>query len=98
VADADAGRAPAQGCAGCAAVRHLLAAVQQALSLPAPQRHSDRLLHLALLEQRVGIAVASMGRLLADPRSGELDFLSEGDHILHQIADLPPDSYRHQPD
>jgi hypothetical protein len=98
VADADAERAPASGCAGCAAMRHLLAAVHQALSLPAPQRHSDQLPHLVLLEQRAGVAVASIGRLLANPRSGELDFLSEGDHILHQIADLPPDSYRHQPD
>lgn len=79
-------------------MRHLLAAVHQALSLPAPQRHSDQLPHLVLLEQRVGVAVASIGRLLADPESGELDFLSEGDHILHQIADLPPDSYHHQPD
>jgi hypothetical protein len=79
-------------------MRHLLAAVHQALSLPAPQRHSDQLPYLVLLEQRTGIAVASMGRLLADPQSGELDFLSEGDHILHQIADLPPDSYHHQSD
>jgi hypothetical protein len=79
-------------------MRHLLAAVHQALSLPTPQRHSDQLPHLVLLEQRVAIAVASIGRLLADPQSGELDFLSEGDHILHQIADLPPDSYHHRPD
>jgi hypothetical protein len=79
-------------------MRHLLAAVHQALSLPAPHRHSDQLPYLVLLAQRVEVAVASIGRLLADPRSGELDFLSEGDHILHQIADLPPDSYRHEPD
>jgi hypothetical protein len=79
-------------------MRHLLAAVQQALSLPAPHRHSDRLPYLVLLEERATVAGASIGRLLADPRSGELDYLSEGDHILHQIADLPPDSYRHQSD
>jgi hypothetical protein len=97
VADADAARPGGQGCAGCAAMRHLLVAVHQALSLPAPQRHSDEQPYLVLLEQRTGIAVASIGRLLADPQSGELDFLSEGDHILHQIADLPPDSYHHQP-
>jgi len=78
-------------------MRHLLAAVHQALSLPAPLRQSDQLPHLVLLEQRVGIAMASIGRLLADAQSEELDFLSEGDHILHQIADLPPDSYHHQP-
>jgi hypothetical protein len=96
VPDTDAARAPGPGCAGCAAMRHLLAAVHQALRLPAPQRHSDELPRLVLLEQRAEVAVASIGRLLADPQSGELDFLSEGDHILHQIADLPPDSYRHQ--
>jgi hypothetical protein len=79
-------------------MRHLLAAVHQALSLPAPHRHTDRLPQLLLLEQRATVAAASIGRLLADPASGELDFQSEGDHILHQIADLPPDSYRHQPD
>jgi hypothetical protein len=98
VADADAPRPRGQGCAGCAAMRHLLAAVHQALSLPAPLRQSDQLPHLLLLEQRAGIAAASIGRLLTDPQSGELDFISEGDHILHQIADLPPDSYHHQPD
>ncbi|MGB6455127.1 MAG: hypothetical protein WBH47_11660 [Streptosporangiaceae bacterium] len=85
------------GASGCTATRHLLAALQQALSLPAPRRPGDRLPYLALLEQRANVAAASIGRLLADPASGELDFLSEGDHILHQIAELPPSSYRHQP-
>ncbi|MGH3302666.1 MAG: hypothetical protein ACRDOK_13480 [Streptosporangiaceae bacterium] len=94
--DADGVRGP--GPSGCPAVRHLLAALQQALTLPAPRRRSDRLPYLALLEQRASVAAASIGRLLADPRSGELDFLSEGDHILHQIADLPPRSYRHEPE
>lgn len=84
------------GGAGCSAIRHLLGAVQQALSLPVPRRQSDRQPYLVLLEQRVSVAAASIGRLLADPRSGELDYLSEGDHILHQIADLPPSGYRHQ--
>ena len=74
---------------------HLLAAVQQALSLPVPRGQTDRLPYLQLLEQRANVAAASIGRLLADPRSGELDFQSEGDHILHQIADLPPQTYRH---
>lgn len=90
MADTGALRALGPGASGCAAVRHLLAAVQQALSVPAPHRHSDRLTHLGLLEQRARVAAASISRLLADPQSGELDFLSEGDHILHQIADLPP--------
>jgi hypothetical protein len=83
---------------GCTSVRHLLTAVQQALSLPKPRRQSDRVPYLALLELRASVAVASIGRLLANPDSGELDFLSEGDHILHQLADLPPGGYRHQPE
>jgi hypothetical protein len=94
----DTGGARGPGASGCTAVRHLLAAVQQALTLPPPRRQSDRMLYFVLLEQRVGVAAASIGRLLANPRSGELDFLSEGDHVLQQIADLPPRGYRHQPE
>jgi hypothetical protein len=96
VADTDG--AAGSGASGCKAVRHLLTAVQQALSLPQPRRPSDRVPYLALLEQRASVAAASIGRLLANPASGELDLLSEGDHILHQIADLPPGGYRHQPE
>lgn len=96
MADIDGARG--SSASGCTAVRHLLAAVQQALSLPQPHRQVDRVPYLALLEQRANVAAASIGRLLANQRSGELDFLSEGDHILHQIADLPPGDYRHQPE
>ncbi len=98
MADTGAARGPGPGAPCYAAVRHFLAAVQQALSLPATHRHGDRLPHLTQLEQRAGVAAASIDRLLADPASGELDFFSEGDHILHQIADLPPHSHRQQPD
>jgi hypothetical protein len=94
----DNGRARGEGDPHCAAVRHLLAAVQQALSLPAPRQQADRMPYLALLEQRATVAAASVGRLLADLGSGELDYFSEGDHILHQLADLPPSSYRHTPE
>ncbi len=79
------------------AIRHFLSAVYQALDLPPPYRQQDRLLYLNLLEQRVGLARASIGRLTASQQSDELDYTSEGDHILHQIADLPPDTYRHAP-
>ncbi len=88
---------PGPGAAGCTAYRHLLAAVHQALTLPAPHRAGDRMSYLDLLDQRARVARASIGRILADPRSGELDYQSEGDHILHQIADLPPGTYRHAP-
>lgn len=79
------------------AMRHFLSAVHQALAVPPPSRPHDRLPYLSLLEQRACIASASIGRLIASQHSDELDYTSEGDHILHQIADLPPDTYRHGP-
>ncbi len=84
--------------AGGSALRHFLSAVYQALDLPTPLRQHDRMLYLNLLEQRAHLARASIGRLAASPQSDELDYVSEGDHILHQIADLPPDTYRHAPE
>lgn len=87
----------AAGTPGGSAIQHFLSAVHQALDLPAPHRPHDRLPYLTLLEQRAGLARASIGRLVASKQSDELDFTSEGDHILHQIADLPPDTYRHAP-
>jgi hypothetical protein len=97
VRDTNGAGEPGRAGAGCTAFRHLLAAVHQALSLPAPHRMSDREPYLDLLDRRAEVARASLGRILADPRSGELDYLSEGDHILHQIAELPPGTYRHAP-
>lgn len=89
--------AAARGTGGASgiAMQHFLSAVHEALRLPAPRRAADRLPYLKLLEQRCLVARASLGRLIADPYRGELDYTSEGDHILHQIADLPPDTYQH---
>ena len=89
-----AGRGPT---ASGSAIQHYLSAVYQALDLPAPHHSHDRLPYLSLLEQRAGLARASIGRLVGVPVRDELDYTSEGDHILHQIADLPPDTYRHSP-
>lgn len=82
---------------GGGAIVHLLSAVHQALDLPAPRRASDELPYLRLLDQRARLARASIGRLISNPRSDAVDYTSEGDHILHMLADLPPDTYRHQP-
>lgn len=79
------------------AIRHLLSAVYQALDLPPPHRAADRVPYLTLLERRAALALGSIGRLMADSQSDDLDYISEGDHILHLIADLPPDTYRHGP-
>ena len=89
--------AAANTAASGSAIRHFLSAVHQALDLPPPSRPQDRQLYLNLLEQRAELARASIGRLAASQQSDELDYISEGDHILHQIADLPPDTYRHAP-
>jgi hypothetical protein len=93
VPDTDAGRALPDA----AAIRRFLSAVHQALDLPAPARARDRMAYLTLLAQRALLARASIGRLIADPRSEALDYASEGDQLLHQLADLPARRYRHHP-
>jgi hypothetical protein len=74
---------------GDSAIRHLLTALHQALDLAAIGQVRDELAGLRLLEARTRIAVASIARLIGDPHSDALDYMSEGDHILHQLADLP---------
>jgi hypothetical protein len=76
-------------------IRHFLSAVHIALDLPSPRRSEDQLPYLYLLEQRSHVALASIDRLIAQHRIDELDYTSEGDHILHQIAELAPDTYQH---
>jgi hypothetical protein len=80
-----------------AAFRRFLSAVVQALDPPAPDRSRDRLAYLTLLERRARLARASIDRLMTDPRANALDYASEADHLLHQIADLPVYSHRHHP-
>ena len=75
---------------GDSAIRHLLSALHQALDLSHVGQGTDELACLRLLDLRARIAVASIARLIADPHSDGLDYMSEGDHILHQLADLPP--------
>ena len=79
------------------AIVHFLSAVHQALDLPAPRRGRDQLRYLKLLDQRAHLARASIGRLISNPHNDALDYTSEGDHILHKLADLPPDTYRSRP-
>jgi len=76
---------------------HFLSAVHQALDLPAPHRAKDQLPYLRLPDQRASLARDSIGRLISNPHSDAVDYTSEGDHILHQLADLPADTYRHHP-
>jgi hypothetical protein len=77
------------------AIRHLLLAVHQALDLPLPVHAWGRLPYLKLLEERAFIARVSVGRIIRNADSDDLDYMSEGDHILYQLAELPPDTYRH---
>ncbi len=78
------------------AVRHFLSAVHEALQIPLPAWPVYRRRYLKLLERRAVVARASIGRLLADANSNDLDYTSEGDHIRQTIADMPPDIYRHR--
>lgn len=77
------------------AIRHLLSAVHQALDLPLPVHAWGRLAYLKLLEERAFIARVSVGRIVRNADSDELDYISEGDHIRSQLAELPPSTYRH---
>jgi hypothetical protein len=77
------------------AIRHLLSAVHQALDLPLPVHAWGRLAYLKLLEERAFIARVSVGRIVRNADSDELDYVSEGDHIRYQLAELPPTTYRH---
>jgi hypothetical protein len=74
---------------GDSAIRHLLTALHQALDLSGTGQVRDELASLRLLEARTRIAEASIARLIGDPDSDGLDYMSEGDHILHQLADMP---------
>ena len=78
-------------------ITHFLSAVHQALDLPAPLRGKDQLRYLKLLDQRARLARAGIVRLISNPHADALDYTSEGDHLRHVLADLPPDSYRHDP-
>jgi hypothetical protein len=95
VAPGSASTAGLVGTSDATAIRQFLSAVHQALDLPAPERARDQLAYLTALEQRVRMARASIGRLIAGPGSDALDYASEGDRILHQLADLPPRTYGH---
>jgi hypothetical protein len=91
----DTAAQPARGPPDATAIRQFLSAVHQALDLPAPERARDQPAYHTALEQRVRLARASIGRLIAGPGSNALDYASEGDHILDQLADLPPCAYGH---
>lgn len=75
---------------GGTSVRHFLSAVHEALQAPVPAWPFHQRRYLKLLERRAVVARASIGRLLADPDSGDLDYTSEGDHIRQMIADIRP--------
>ena len=92
----DPAASPAPAPPDITSVRHLLSAVHEALQIPVPAWPVHQRRYLKLLESRAVVARASLGRLLADPRSGGLDYTSEGDHIRLTIGDMPPDTYRHR--
>ena len=82
---------PPPAAANCA-ITHFLSAVHHALDLPAPLRRKDQLPYLKLLDQRARLARAGIGRLISNPHADAPDYTSEGDHLRHVLADLPPDT------
>jgi hypothetical protein len=79
-----------------AAIRHFLSALHEALQIPVPAGPFYQRRYLRLLELRTVVARASIGRLLADPGSNNLDYTSESDHIRQVIADMPVHMYPHR--
>ena len=77
-----------------ASIRRLLSAVHEALAVEIPARGRQRVECLQLLRHRARIAQASIGRLISHAGSDELDYDSEADHILQQLASLPGRSPR----
>lgn len=82
------GTSPAPPSPADFAVQHLLNALRQALDVHSHGRDRDERAQLRLLHHRAQIALTSLTRLVSDPRSDALDYMSEADHILHQLADL----------
>lgn len=77
------------------AYRALLSAVRDALTLPPPALISDERAYLELLRDRAQLTRRGLNRLAADPEAGPLDFETEARVLCEQLADLPPDTYRH---
>jgi hypothetical protein len=93
----DTAETPPPPAAANRAITQFLSAVHQALDLPAPLRRRDRRSYLKLLDQRVRLARAGICRLITNPHADAVDYTSEGDHLRHMLADLLPDTYRHDP-
>jgi hypothetical protein len=77
--------------------RELLRAIRTALRLPYPASVADERLYYVLRSKRASLAVEACDRILADPDADAADMLVNADVLTDQLADLPPDTYRHNP-
>lgn len=73
-----------------ASIRRLLLAVHEALDAAIPARGRCRLPFLTLLKHRACIAWASIGRLICNTSTDQLDYVFESDHIPHHLASVAP--------
>jgi hypothetical protein len=75
--------------------REFLAAVLDAINLPAPATFGDREAFARLLEDRVLDAVIALTGALGEPPTADWGLGWHTDYLRKQIAKTPPTTYRH---
>jgi hypothetical protein len=79
------------------ACREMLRAIRAALSIPYPQAVADERPYYILRSKRASLSVEAIDRIITDPEADSADMLVSADVLTGQLADLPPDGYRHSP-
>lgn len=82
---------------GGTATRELLQAINAALALPYPAAEGDERPYLILRSKRASLALEAVGRILRNREAGDDDLLAEAAFLRRAVADLPADTYRHNP-
>lgn len=75
--------------------REFLAAVKEAIDLPAPATFGDRAEYLRLLESRALDAVIALTGALGEPESADWGLGWHTDYLRRQLAKQPPTTYGH---
>jgi hypothetical protein len=75
--------------------REFLAAVLEALDIPAPATFGDREAFALLLEDRVMDAVVALSGALGEPAASDWGLGWHTDYLRKRLAAKPPTTYRH---
>ncbi|WP_371800707.1 hypothetical protein OHA38_14240 [Streptomyces sp. NBC_01732] len=75
--------------------REFLAAVKEAIELPAPATFGDRAEYLRLLEDRALDAVIALTGALGEPESADWGLGWHTDYLRRRLAGKSPIGYRH---